>query len=288
MTSSVTVRDLLSLYAAEYLPSKAPGTCYQQGRLYQRMSADFGDMLLADLTPAWLRTWRDQLATQYKPGTVRGYLELLSGALRIAVEDYQWLDENPLDRVKRPSPAKTRVRFLSDTERPALLDACRQSANPALYVIVLLALSTGARKMELLSLRWEDVDLEQGLLRLADTKNGEGRAVPVPPRVMAALVTWGQTRRQSIPLVFPARDGSKPMSISSAWRFARQRAGLQNFRYHDLRHTAASYLAMSGASVREIAEVLGHASLAMAMRYIHLSAPHVRGVVERMSDKFLT
>jgi integrase len=182
---------------------------------------------------------------------------------------------------------KIRVRFLSDVERQQLLAACQRSSNPALYTIVLLALASGARKMELLSLRWPEVDLDRRVLRLAETKNGEGRVVPIPPLVVAELARWGQTRRLNVPWVFPGVSGQKPMHIGTAWETARQRAGLSNFRFHDLRHTAASYLAMSGASVREIAEVLGHTTLAMAMKYIHLTTGHMAAVVDRMSEKFL-
>lgn len=283
-----TVHDLFTTYAREYLPQKAPKTCYMQGRLLLRMAEEFGPLPLEALTPPYLRAWRDGLLARYKPGTVRGYIQTLSGALRVAVEDYDWLESNPLTKVKKPAPAKTRVRFLSDEERGRLLAACQVSRSPALTTIVLVALATGARKMEILSLHWGQVDSVRRLLQLPDTKSGQGRAVPMPPRVVEALEHWGETRRLNVPWVFPSVTGQQPMSISSAWEHAVQRAELPNFRFHDLRHTAASWLAMSGASVREIAEILGHTSLAMAFRYVHMSQSHMSAVIDRMADKYLS
>src|SRR5262249_13390281 len=87
--------------------------------------------------------------------------------------------------------------------------------------------------------------------------------------------------------VFPRADGHKPVLIDYAWRRACARAGLVDFHFHDLRHTSASYLAMSGASIRDIAEILGHTRLKQTMKYIHLMEPHTRGVLERMAHMFL-
>src|SRR5262245_53923378 len=92
-----------------------------------------------------------------------------------------------------------------------------------------------------------------------------------------------KVRRIDTSLVFPRNDGQEPLDIRSAWEVARTNAGIENFRFHDLRHTAASYLAMSGASLAEIAEILGHKTLQMVQRYAHLSEAHTAAVVGRMT-----
>jgi integrase len=97
-----------------------------------------------------------------------------------------------------------------------------------------------------------------------------------------------RVRRIDTTLVFPSRAGADSAAVENAWKHAVEQAGLEDFRFHDLRHTAASYLAMSGATPAEIAEVLGHRTLAMVRRYAHLSADHVAGVVARMNERFLT
>ena len=164
-----------------------------------------------------------------------------------------------------------------------MLEACQTSRNPYLHTIVVLALATGARRGELLGLRWPDVDLKRATLAFQETKNGERRAVPLTGQALALMGQHAKVRRLDTVLVFPDATGKKPGGIREAFEGAVKRAGIVDFRFHDLRHTAASYLAMSGASLAEIAEVLGHKTLAMVKRYAHLSEAHTRGVVERMN-----
>lgn len=279
-----TVGDLLTAYEREYLPSKALTTQYQQRRLFMWLRQELGFMLLTDLTPAFLRQWRDILSKRYAPGTVRRYMTALSTPLAIAVKDYEWLDKNPLDQVKKPSEPPGRVRFLSDEEREKLLAACAISRNPHLYTLVLLALSTGARKEELRQLRWRDLDLERGVMRISRSKNKTKRSIPLLGPVLLLLRTCGIDQSQN-GWVFARHDGLQPLFCDHAWVTACTRAGLVDCHFHDLRHTAASYLAMGGASLREIAEVLGHKKLEMTMRYSHLTDSHVKGVLERLTSR---
>ena len=149
-------------------------------------------------------------------------------------------------------------------------------------MVVVLALATGARRGELLRLRWPDVDLKRGTLTFQETKNGERRAVPLTGQALAYEPTCEGTALDTA-LVFPDATGKRPLGIREAFEGAVERAGIVDFRFHDLRHTFASYLAMNGATLAEIAEVLGHKTLAMVKRYAHLSEAHTRGVVERMN-----
>jgi len=172
---------------------------------------------------------------------------------------------------------------MSDEERQRLLAACQESRNPYLYTVTVLALATGARRGELLGLHWADVNLIQGQLAFWDTKNGEIRAVPLSGFALEVLRQHAKVRRLGVQLVFPDPSGIRPYRIRDAFENAVKRAGIADFHFHDLRHSAASYLAMSGASLAEIAAVLGHKTLAMVKRYAHLSEAHTRSVVERMN-----
>jgi integrase len=261
-------------------------TQYQLQRLFRRFSQDFGTLPLAALTPAVLREYRDRLRQHLKPGTVRQYLDSLSAVLTVAVEDREWVAVHPLRKVRKPPASPGRVRVLSDAERLRLLDACLQSRHPGLYRLVLLALTTGAKRGELLSLHWQDVDLERGYLRLTQTKNRERRAVPIPALTLERLRLWSQGQPLSA-WVIPRQSARTAFPGEHAWRQALRRAQVEDFRFHDLRHTFASYLAMSGATLAEIAEVLGHKSLTMRRRYAHFTVPHTHGLVERMAEKFL-
>src|SRR5262249_9707170 len=145
-----------------------------------------------------------------------------------------------------------RVRFLSDEERQRLLESCKVSSNPYLYIIVVLALSTGARRGELLNLCWTDMDLKRGVLTFRETKNGETRIVPVTGYALDVLTQHTKIQRPNTDLVFPNSKGKKPLAIRNAFENAMERADIKNFRFHDLRHTFASYLAMQGASLLDI------------------------------------
>jgi integrase len=215
---------------------------------------------------------------------VNRYLGALSHAFSIAVKEWGWLEDSPMRKVSKPREPRGRVRFLSDEERTRLLDACQGSHNPYLSAIVTLALATGARRGELLGLRWPDVDLRRGTLTFHQTKNRERRAVPLTGQALALMCEHAKVRRLDTALVFPNPTGTKPATIRAAWEGAVEHADIKDFRFHDLRHSAASYLAMSGASLAEIAEVLGHKTLAMVKRYAHLSEAHTRNVVARMNQ----
>jgi integrase len=186
-------------------------------------------------------------------------------------------------QVSKPKEPRGRVRFLADDERQHLLAACKASRNPYLYTVVVLALATGARKGELLGLTWPTVNLQRGTVTLQDTKNGERRTLHLTGIALDLMRQHGKIRRIDSPFVFPDPTGTKPCSIREAWDYAVRRAKIEDFRFHDLRHSAASYLAMNGASLLEIAEILGHKTLSMVKRYAHLSDSHTRRVVERMN-----
>lgn len=284
---TMTVADLLDFYAREHLPMKAPLTQYQHRLMQARLLEEFGALRLDELTPELLRAWRDRLLALHAPGTVRRYLNLLRGPLTVAVREYRWLPENPFRYVRLPAAAPGRVRYLTERECVQLLRCCEDSHLPALYPLVVLALHTGARKNEVRGLRWEEVDFARGLLRLLRTKNGEARVVPLVGLGFQVLAAWQTTRRAAVPWVFPREDGQQPVDFWYAWLKARDAAGLDDLHFHDLRHTAASYLAMSGATLLDIAQILGHRSLEQSRRYSHLGNSYVRDVVERMAQRFL-
>lgn len=285
-----TVADAIDRYLEVTLPrAKHRKNAAEQTRLLTVWREVLGHRALASLTPAVVAEARDQLAQRrtragepISGATVNRYLTALSAVLRVTVREYGWLAKNPVSNVSRLDDSKGRERFLSDAERAALLQACDASDFEALGPLVRLALATAARKGELASLQWPNVDLERRTVRFVDTKNGENRTVPL---AQAAVDVLRELRKGRLPVgpVFPFT----PDQIDKPWREARDAAGLADFRFHDLRHSAASYLAMSGASLMDIAAILGHKTLAMVKRYSHLSEQHTKAAVDRMAEKFL-
>lgn len=194
--------------------------------------------------------------------------------------------QSPVRQVeKRPEP-RGRVRYLSEAERERLLAACRASSWPRLFLLVLMAITTGARRGELLGLRWRDVDLERGEAALNDTKNGDRRTLVLLPQVIEELRGFApKDAEESAALVFRSRlRPSQPFAIKTAWYEAVDAAGIKNFKFHDLRHTCASYMAQHGASLLEIADTLGHRTLKMVQRYSHLSTDSRRRLVSRVFE----
>jgi len=288
-----TMADLVDRYVRDVIPGKSAYQQTQQTRQLKWWKTNFGDFTLAHVTPALIAEGRDSLRSEQigrdgkkrrSNATVNRYLAALSHAFSVAVREWGWLDASPVRKVSRLKESRGRVRFLSKDERTRLLKACRGSSQPLLYPLVVLALSTGARQGELLALRWSDVDLKRKVIRLEDTKNNERRALPLAGLAFELVSELSKVRRIDSDLVFSSkRDGKKPFYFRTVWLKALIDARVEDFRFHDLRHTAASYLAMNGATLAEIAEVLGHKTLAMVKRYAHLTEQHTSKVVARMN-----
>lgn len=290
-----TFAELIDRYTRDVLPSKKDGD--KQAAQLAWWKEQLGAYSLADITPPLLAEYRDKLAggmtsrgTVRNPATVVRYMAALSHAFTIAVKEWQWLDDSPMRKVTKPKEARGRVRFLSEDERTRLLTACKDSTSPYLYTVVVLALSTGMRQGELMGLTWDDIDLNRGRAILHDTKNGDRRAVHLSGHALEQVKELAKVRRLDTKMLFPekARAGKKPVKpidLRAPWEKALEKAEIEDFHFHDLRHSAASYLAMNGATLAEIAEVLGHKTLAMVKRYAHLSEGHVSNVVASMNDK---
>ncbi|MBI2790898.1 MAG: site-specific integrase [Gammaproteobacteria bacterium] len=298
-----TLGSAIERYFRECLPKLKDSK--NRGRLLEWWKREFGAFLLSDLTLTRIIEARDKLTStprvsqkkkpdpnaplQYRtPASVNRYLSALGPVLTACVKEWQWMDSNPMDKVTKGKESRGRVRFLSDDERKALLDACKKATDtPELRIVVLLAITTGARRGEISGLRWRQVDLSRRVIVLEDSKNGERRALPLAGPALETVIEWSKERSQNPDaLVFPGRlDTTKPLDFERAWQTALKRAELEDFRFHDLRHSTASYLAMNGASLAEIAEVLGHKTLQMVKRYSHLSHEHTASVITRMAAK---
>jgi integrase len=150
---------------------------------------------------------------------------------------------------------------------------------------VLLALATGARYANIRFLRWEEVDFDRWTLRFETTKSGKPRYVPVVGAAQAALQAHFEADPTQAGWVFKGHRDNSPADIVRLWRQVRATAGLGDVRFHDLRHTTASYLTQSGAGLAQVADALGHSTLVMAKRYSHQSGEHVRATLASIASK---
>lgn len=277
--SDVTLAQAIDRFIDERMASLSETERAHRSQILRYWRRRYGHLRLRDIDPDHVSRAAAELRASGRSGaTSNRYVAALSAVLQSARRSWGWIDFNAAREIRRERESAGRVRYLSDEERSALLAACAASRNPRLAQLVTVALYTGARQGELLNLRWEDVDLERRVATLWETKNSENRTIPLPGPAVRALLDLGADREG---LVFGLRVFPR-----QAWYFALDRAGLQSFRFHDLRHSAASMLAQSGASLLDIATILGHKTMAMVKRYSHLSPSHLSEVSDRMADKF--
>ncbi|MDB2444961.1 site-specific integrase [Gammaproteobacteria bacterium] len=245
-----------------------------------------GSVLIADVDKTLILEHRLQLKKQLSNSTCNRYVATLSALLSYISRERNWIESNPCLNIPRLKEPRGRIRILSDQERGDLIKACKNSKYSEITPIVLIAITTGMRRSEILNLRWADISISNESIVILETKNGERRSVPLVGPALFALRKWSKIRPlNNDSLVFPSQVAGvtdKPFHLEHAWRLVKMEAGIENFRFHDLRHTAASYLAMNGAGLREIGDILGHKTLAMIQRYSHLTNDHKHQTVSRM------
>lgn len=287
-----TFAEFIDRYIENELPKK-PKSFKKQKMQLLWWKKHFSPYFLCHVTPAMIAENRDKLLSECTPkgnkrtsSTTNRSLAALSHAFTIAVKEWGWLHENIVLKIKRPKEGKPRERFLEADEISSLLEECRKSKSPHLYAIVYFAISTGARKGGILSLKWHDIDFARSKVTFKDTKNGETRTVALTQHAADCLMKEKNKRVTLSEYVFPVFDGKKPADIKTAWEKAIEKAGLK-ICFHTLRHTAASHLAMNGASTLEIAAILGHKSLSMVKRYSHLSTSSTACVLNKMNQQIL-
>lgn len=240
----------------------------------KRLLPVFGDMYLADITPRMIEDYRLQREKSgVSPTSVNREHALLKHMFTKAM-DWGLVRENPAKRVKM-AREKPRSRFLTVKEMNHLLEAATRSKALYLKPMLVLALNTAMRKGEILNLRWEDVDFERSVIKVIKTKNAQPREVPMTDSLFNTLLDWRQSNPSS-DYVFVKRNGQPLKFIEGSFVAALKRAGIRDFRFHDLRHTAASYMHMAGLDILDIKEIGGWKSMKMVARYSHISDEHKR------------
>ena len=247
----------------------------------------FGDTDVTQLNESHVEqyiTWRSKFVTD---GTIKREVGALSAAFNHAIKKQKWRIENPCLKAERPKEPKGRVRYLTHAEAQRLLQAAESMSftgtrkSPVLRDFIELAVNTGCRKGELLNLKWENIDFSTRLLHLEQTKSGEWQTVPINEAARQILIRRMRLRDEVCPdtpwvffHVVPAvnsKVGDRVKDVKKSFNSACSRAGIENFRIHDLRHTFASWLVMKGVPLFEVSKLLRHASIQMTERYAHLA-----------------
>lgn len=222
-----------------------------------------------------------------KPSTINKELNLLSAALNYAKKRLQWQVPNPVDGMRLREP-QGRMRRISKEQYQRLLEEAGHIRGH-LVDFIRLSVNTGMRKGEMLGLEWGRVDLKNNLvyLRGVDQKNGEYSSVPLNGQARKALLSRASHRANDCPdspWVFCDRQGRRIQNIRKGFQSACEKAGIEDFHPHDLRHTCAAWLVQSRVSIREVAGLLRHKTIQVTMRYAHLAPVNVRSAVEKLDD----
>ena len=236
-------------------------------------------MKLASLRRQDIQQYITQRSGKVSPYSIQKELNVLKHLLRLCVE-WEIIPVNPAQGIKAPRVPAGRVRYLQPTELRALLEA----SPDWLRYFIMLAVCTGMRRGEILGLRWLDIDIVHCRIFLPQTKNGDSRIVYLNQMALTVLrACLGTSQAASHEKLFPGISGEK---VSVAFKRICRTIKIVNFRFHDLRHTAASWLRMSGADIHTVAQLLGHKDLRMAARYQHLSPAFLAEAVGKLDAVF--
>ncbi|HEX7318877.1 MAG TPA: site-specific integrase [bacterium] len=243
----------------------------------KQMLRTFGGKPVAAITAYEFEQYKNLRRQDVSPASVNREISCVKHMFNKAVQ-WGYLNNNPLRLVMKFKEPPGRVRYLNEEEINRLIAAC----NGHVRSMVIMALNTGMRRGEILNLKWGDVDLRNRVIVCRRTKNNETRMIPVNDVLYAEIRAMGPQMAEQY--VFCNEDGKPFTTIQTGFEAAMRRAGIKDFRFHDLRHVFGSRLVMAGVDIRSVQELLGHKDIKMTMRYSHLSNAHLREAVKRLEN----
>ena len=257
-----TLGDLIDRYIAEVTPTKRSAES-ERLRLGKMRGHNVASLSLADLSVAAITGYRDGRAALVKPGTIARELGLLHTIIEVARRDWGFgIPQNVVSQVRRFPVRNARNRRLERDEFVRLRLAVSSNRNKLVAPAIYLAIETALRRGELLDLRWHYIDLGSRTAHVPHTKTGHARTIPLTDKAVAILQALSRSEERVFPM--------SAMALRLSWNRVRERAGMPDLRFHDLRHEAISRFAEMGLSAAELAVISGHKDPRMLMRYTHL------------------
>jgi len=271
-------------YLERYSKINKRSFVHDEGKLRKHLIPFFGGKFLYEITSGMIEDYKaKRLGEEASVATINRELAILKHIYTKAIE-WGKAGENPVKKVKLFRENNQRIRYLERGEVKTLIDSSAEFLKP----IIIVALNTGMRQGEILRLCWDDIDFANGIITVRNSKSGESRYVPMNTVVMNTLENLKKLCNPNSPYIF-CNDRGRPLTrfglVRGAFERAVKNTGIKDFHFHDLRHTFASYLVMSGADIMTVKELLGHKTLAMTLRYSHLSPNYKRSTVELLCNR---
>lgn len=299
-----TLNELIDRYIETELPKRNKLDHRKYKMHLEWWKNQIGCYFLSKVTPALLSECKQKLITEKSPKPIHGnttrseatanrYMASLSIVLSIASKEWGWMESNPMLKVRKFTEKPKQDRYLMPDEIEKLLHACNifelsnENYNKETYIFVLIALSTGARYSEIHNLRWQNVDFKNKQFYFLNTKNGENRGVPMASTIYEELKKFQKVRNIKSDYLFTTKDGKKLIDMRTRFYKVLEVSGI-NCRFHDLRHTVASHIAMNGGSLLDIAAVTGHKTMQMVKRYSHLTKNHTAELLQNTTNEMFS
>ncbi len=272
------LRDFVGEYFAYYKANRRPRSVERHKTSWVALQPVFADKRLSEITPLDFERYRRNRQKVGKSDvTINRELAMMRNLYSMATK-WGKADKNPVKEVKLAKENNQRIRYLTYEEEERLITACKEPLKP----VVIAAIHTGFRKSELLSLTWDDVNFQRRVVTVQAgyAKNGESRSVPMN-EVLKRTLELSKTFEGA---VFRNRHGKPYKSVNTAFNNAVKRAEIEDFKFHDLRHTFASRLVMGGVDLPTVKELMGHKDITMTLRYAHLSDDHKQKAVDILAS----
>jgi len=274
-----TFKELMEKYMKEHSPKKSRKQHIRDRSSLGHLLPYFAGYYLTEISPRLINAYKvKRYGEKASPGTINRELGLMRHAFNMAIREWEWINDNPVKRVSMEKEPPGRVRYLTDEEFDRLYGACSDWLKP----IVLVARHTGMRRENILSLTWNQVDLLRWIILLEHTKNRERLGIPLNDTLAILFKRLSKVRHIRSSYVFCKPDGKRYVEIKGAFQRALKATGIEDFRFHDLRHTFASSLVQRGVDLYQVQRLLGHRDGRMTQRYAHLSPENLRDAVLKL------
>lgn len=276
----IKFRKFADMYLDNYAKVNKKSWRCDQYRIEAHMKPFFGDLRLQDITPLSIEKYRaERLKTGVTKSTLNRELTIMKKMFNLAI-DWKFADQNPAAKVKLFSEKDTqKEKIITEQEEAKLLSESPDYLKP----ILLTALYAGMRRGEILKLKWRQVDLDKRCVRTINTKGGKSRVIPINSLLFQELLKVKRQNRNS-EYVFPNPKTEQPFTeLKKSFKAACKRAGIEDLRFHDLRHTFATRLVESGSDIVTVRDLLGHFSVRVTQRYTHSSQKRKEKAVERLT-----